>query len=220
MSDYGLGRIEAPDPRDQQYPLRALMRETPARDYYYHRTGPILNQGATGTCVGMAWRQWLSSALIMERGGPDAFGIYREACRRDPWPDNDAGDLQFGTSVRAGVQYLQSIGYVSEYRWTWSATEMLDWLLLGKGVLVVGTAWADGMFRPDRHGVIRPTGATAGGHAYVISGGNRNRGLLRLTNSWGRWGQSGRAWISVEDMQRLLDADGECCTATQLSVRP
>lgn len=215
-NSHGLGRLAAPDARDAAYPMRALIAEAPTRTSYYFTTGPILNQGQTGTCVGHGWRQWLSSALIMEHGGPGAFVIYTQACKIDEWPENDDGDLQAGTSVRAGVQVLQALGYVAEYRWTWSATVMRDWLLLGKGVLVMGTNWTEDMFNPDRRGVIHATGAVAGGHCYVVSGVNRKTGLFRITNSWGRgWGQNGRAWISGEDVQSLLDNQGECCTASE-----
>lgn len=216
-AQHGMGRLVAVDERDRMYPLRTAITESPTRDYFYHRTGPILDQSTTGTCVGHAWRQWLSSGLIMTRSGPDAFTIYRESCQRDVWTENDNGDLQFGTSIRAGAKTLQERGHISEYRWTRNAGEMLDWLLLGKGVLVVGSLWYRGMSEPDRNGVLHLTGPIDGGHAYIVTGGNRTRGLLRIANSWSeQWGQRGRAWITVEDMQKLLDSEGECCTATEI----
>lgn len=219
MTDIGFGRVPAPDPRDRAYPMRTAMYGLSLDDFAYHRTGPVLNQGATGTCVGHAWRQWLSSALMMTKGGPDAFTLYRDACLRDPWAENDAGDVQFGTSVRAGAQALQSRGHITQYLWSWSAFELMNWLLLRQGVIVLGTNWYVGMLTPDRSGVIHPTGRVVGGHAYVLCGVNRPRGLFRIVNSWGTsWGEGGRAWMTGEDLQRLLDEDGEACTAVEQAV--
>ena len=218
MTDLGFGRRPALDERDRAYPLRAAMYGLSLDSYYHHRTGPILDQGQTGTCVGHAWRQWLSSALIMTKSGPDALALYLNACRRDPWTENDTGDLFVGTTVRAGAQALQALGHIAEYRWSWSAAELATWLLLRNGVVVIGSNWYAGMMRPPASGVIQPTGSLAGGHAYVLSGVNQTRGVFRIVNSWGPWGDAGRAWITGEHLQRLLDEDGEACCGTETVV--
>jgi hypothetical protein len=212
----GLGRRLQGDPRN--WPLAPrLAAAVPERTSRYYPTGPILNQLATGTCVGHGWRQWYMSALVMgKHTQPDQWAIYREACKRDPWPENDNGDLQAGTSVLAAVQYLHDAGIVSEYRWTRNAEEAGDSILLGHGVLVIGVNWYRGMSSPSMGNVIHATGPLDGGHCIVVSGYNRKTGLFRLTNSWGTtWGDHGRAWLPGEDFQRLLNQDGECCLAVQ-----
>jgi hypothetical protein len=220
------GRLSAPDDRDRQYPMRLLLQETPppvapVRRWFHHTVGKILNQGETGTCVGHASRQWLSSSLLMTKTGPDAFTIYREACLRDPWPGNDHGDLQFGTSVRAAMQALQARGHLSAYYWADTVGIMDRWLREQRGVLILGTNWYGGMNEPDQRGMIHMSGSLQGGHSYVISGANADQERFRLINSWGlSWGQYGRAWISYADVQRLLNEDGECVTAIERQLIP
>jgi hypothetical protein len=214
MSDYGLGRLPAVDDRDRAFRMEAVLplgEVLPA--YYYYSTGLVLNQGNQPHCVGFAWRQWLTSGLTVNRGGPDAPSIYHAAQLIDEWP----GEGYAGTSVRAGAKVLAKQGYVAEYRWTWSAPVLSAWLLSKRGPVVLGTTWTADMFTPNRAGIIRPTGPSVGGHAYLCIGYNRTRGAFRCINSWGKsWGQSGRFWLLGEDMQRLLDDAGECCTAGEV----
>ncbi len=101
----GLGRLHAPDERDARFPLRALVAEPPAqRQFRYFIVGPVLDQGSTSSCVGHAWRAFLSAAPLMTRGGPDALALYRRAQEVDEWPG--AEPAYYGTSVRAGAKVL------------------------------------------------------------------------------------------------------------------
>jgi hypothetical protein len=132
MSDgrqYGFGRIAAPDPRDRSYPMQALLAKRPERRARPWSRPRVLDQGATGTCVGHAWRLRLEMAprLHPPTYGMPAFGIYRAALLLDEWGDNDReaelpdDRLQFGTSVRAGAKVMQQAGYIGEYRWAFDA---------------------------------------------------------------------------------------------------
>jgi len=83
---------------------------------------------------------------------------------------------------------------------------------------VVGTNWYYGMFYPDRNGLIKVKGGLAGGHAYVVNGVDTKNKLFRIKNSWGKsWGIQGRAFISFNDMARLIREQGEICLATELN---
>lgn len=222
--NYGLGRRPAPDPRDANYPLRAML-ETPAsepalRSRRYWQSGPVLDQGQTPQCVGFAWRNWLNCAPIMDRpaSGPAPDVLYREAQDVDEWP----GNAYDGTSVRAGAKAMQAHGYLTSYVWSTSAEEVATFVLT-RGPVVLGTEWRRGMFQPGPDGVVRVTAAdpVVGGHAYLVLGYARTRGLFRCFNSWGLgWGQRGRFWLSGEDLQGLLTRDGEACAGLEQRVRP
>jgi C1A family cysteine protease len=38
-----------------------------------------------------------------------------------------------------------------------------------------------------------------------------------MQNSWGKgWGQKGRAWITFNDLEALIEDYGEACVATEI----
>jgi hypothetical protein len=218
----GLGRRFAPDDRDRTYPMRAhLPPPTALPSSRSWRIGPVLDQGATGTCVGHAWRDWLSAAPVMDdpTAGPSAFDIYDAAIKLDEWADNDIDpQRQFGTSVRAAAKVIQGLGHLSSYVWAASAEEARDFVL-GKGPAVLGVNWYSEMFNPDTSGLIRVAGTLAGGHALLAVGYSTKRGAFRLMNSWGRaWADQGRCWITGEDLGRLIAEDGEVCAGLEIPL--
>jgi hypothetical protein len=212
---YGLGRHPATDERDEQHLMRELTRPLgalPTHKYWY--MGPVLDQGDYPHCVGYSWRKFLEASPLNTKTGPSAVGIYHQAQRVDEWPGEDYD----GTSVRAGAKVLSSLGHLAEYRWAWDLETAISWVL-SRGPVVLGTTWYRSMFYPNEEGFIHPDGPSAGGHAYVLSGANRTRGVARIRNSWGYgWGQRGNAWLSFEDLERLILEDGEACTAIEKHV--
>jgi hypothetical protein len=137
--------------------------------------------------------------------------VYHEAQKVDRWP----GENYEGTSVRAGAKILQQKGVIDEYRWAWDIQTVIKALLYA-GPVVVGTWWYSDMFYPDSDGIIEVGGSRAGGHAYLLNGINLDKGLIRLKNSWGRsWGHNGYAYISIDDMERLIRENGEACIALE-----
>ncbi len=216
---HGLGRRHAPDPRDSAFPMAAVLPQRSVRPYRYWWTGGAwLDQGAYSTCVGHAWAHWTEDGPITHPGTIDPVAIYREAAVLDVWPENDAGDLHFGTSVRAGAQALQARGRISEYRWASSVDDVIT-AVLEVGPVVVGTWWTEGMMEPDAEGIIRYRGSPLGGHAYLINGANTDRGVVRIKNSWGKgWGVNGTAFLRIEDLDALIRDDGEACLATEVTT--
>jgi hypothetical protein len=214
---YQLGRQYFPDERDNKYPINNLLSVAPVRitNKYWDANGWWGNQGNTPQCVGYAWAHWLEDGPVPQSGiGPiiPPKVIYENAQRVDEW----AGENYDGTSVRGGVKYLQSVGKVSSYYWGFNLTTLIN-SVLNLGPVVVGTNWYNGMFYPNRNGLIKISGRIAGGHAYVINGVNTVTKLFRIKNSWGQsWGQSGHAYISFTDMQRLIRERGEICFATEI----
>lgn len=217
--EYGLGRRVASDPRDFNYLARqvlALPLKPPSpRSSPYYRTGRVLDQGSTPQCVGYSWRQWLSSAPIMSKGGPDASLVYREAQLVDEWPGQDYD----GTSVRAGAKVLHALGHIHSYWWGFNSVTVRDWILDGWGTVVLGINWYEAMFHPDNDGCIEPRGPLRGGHALLCVGYSAGRKAFRLINSWGEgWGQKGRCWLRAQDLDLLLEQQGEACMAVEQQV--
>lgn len=246
VTDHSFGRRIAPDPRDNNFPFRLTL--DPLREQFFprglppgtrhYRQAAVLDQGETATCVAYAWCGWAYGAPLMTKPAvlPTPYNLYREIVAIDEWDDNDheatAPDhaLQSGTSVRAGVKILRKRGHVASYLWTHDVEDIRAWHLAGLGGVVLGTLWTTGMDKPV-DGILRGSGRVLGGHAYKTAGWSdtlkvrystlRTVRAARVLNSWGRsWAQSGRAWLPEDDLQLLLDEDGECCAAVEQVLRP
>jgi hypothetical protein len=218
----GLGRRAHRDPRDHNYWLldampRVLQR--PSVKYWPFMRDP-LDQGQTGTCVGHGWKGWMLAAPVTRTtpdAEPTAMTIYREATTLDEWADND-GDLQAGTSVRAGAKALLARGHIREYRWCWDLKTAVDFLLTG-GPVVIGVNFYEGMFDLDANGFMGVGGNFVGGHCMLLLGANEPRRVVRGLNSWGKgWGQKGRFWMTFSDLERLISENGEVCAAVEIKL--
>lgn len=224
LLDFNLGREYKEDPRDLNY----LIANSPLYSTSTMRTSRYWddeewwgNQGQTSECVAYAWVHWLEDGPILQNNHVtpvlNPAVVYREAQKIDEWP----GENYNGTSVRAGAKILQAQGYISNYLWAFDLNTLIN-TVLNTGPVVVGTNWYSNMFRPNKTtGMISVSGRFAGGHAYVINGVDTKRRLFRIKNSWGRsWGLNGRAFISFNDMARLIRLRGEICLATERVVLP
>jgi hypothetical protein len=215
---HGLGRRHAPDANDHRYLMRAITAP-PVLLTRYWMTNVVLDQGQTSECVANAWTGFLACSPIQTRlpalgGLPFVHQLYVEAQERDEWP----GANYDGTSVRGGVKALVDRRRVGEYRWAFEAETARIWVLT-RGPLVFGTNWHRGMFVPDVHGFLDDSGAVEGGHAYLIVGFSEARRAFRVVNSWGRaWGDAGRAWLHFDVADRLIQAEGEACSAIETRV--
>lgn len=187
-----------------------------------------LDQGTEGACVGFAFAHELCSTPLRinkwrEINYDWAWDVYHEAQHIDPWPGCNLGrscpvapsrDVYEGTSMLAGLKIVQGRGFIDEYRWAFGE-EDLALAVSHLGPAVIGVNWYEGMYSPNRHGYIEPTGRWVGGHAIVVNSINprfQNPDLqyYRLWNSWGAsWGRNGWCYISRKDMARLLSEDGE-----------
>lgn len=214
---YSLGRLPAPDSRDRNFLLSAVLPvQSPRRSKYYWSDW-FGDQGNTSSCVGFSWTHFLTcgpTTQSKQDWNTYALSTYSEAQRLDEW---DGEDYE-GTSVRAGAKALQAQGFIAEYRWAFTTSEIVT-ALLEVGPVVMGTVWMDSMFWPDAKGILHLDGNVVGGHAYLLDGVNVDKGLVRIKNSWNRgWGIKGRAFLSFSDLWTLLSQEGEACLATE--IRP
>ena len=212
---YPLGRLAFEDPRSLAFPMSDYLPPLGAAlpDAKYWQVGVPVDQGNTSSCVGYSIRNLLEAtpSPVPAGAGPDGWAIYQKALELDHIP----GNADTGTSLVAGAKAAQSLGYVTTYVWATTMYDLLRWVLL-KGPVIIGSVWTDQMFRPDGQAVLHPTGAVAGGHAWMVYGADQRTGHFRMQNSWARWGSRGRAWIWYRDLESLVFArGGECLSATE-----
>ena len=214
---YQTGRVYSKDDRDLKYLISdsPLYIKSAQTEKYWDDNQWWGNQGNTPQCVGYAWAHWIDDGPIIHPGSHPLVSpqlIYTEAQKIDEWP----GENYNGTSVRAAAKYLKSINRISSYLWAFDVNTLVN-TVLNIGPVVVGTDWWYNMFFPNNKGIIKATGFIVGGHAYVINGVDIKTKYFRIKNSWGQgWGQSGHAYISFADMQKLMNKRGEVCLAIEV----
>lgn len=212
------------DKRSKEFPVSSMLPLEQDLKYTLWQTGPILDQGKEGACVGFGWTaEALAGPIqvdlkkIEEPGVPDdptafAHYVYKRAQRVDQWP----GENYSGTSVLAGAKILLGLGVLHEYRWAFSVNDIIG-TLMAHGPVVLGINWYNGMYRaPD--GKLEIFGNKVGGHCILAVGYNPSsarfggKQTIILQNSWGKsWGINGVAEMLVDDLDRLIKEGGEAC---------
>lgn len=245
VSDVRLDRIYQEDWNSLNYTVDAELIRTGTPVYrprsFTWGIDEWLNQLNTDGCVGFSFAQELIARPQEVTGVNWAFAhdsIYHAAQHRDPWAGCYLGDKcpiskssggYGGTSILAGAQVCQNLGFYESYHWALTTEELARGVAYF-GPAVIGVNWYDGMFTLDVDGFIRPTGGLAGGHAILVHAVkivykswwkwwertwrdvDWDKSYLVVHNSWGRtWGRNGRAKISFRDMDRLLAESGDAC---------
>lgn len=219
VEDPRLDRLPQFDDRSKRYGVRAVVvgKKLRTRGWSVRHW---LDQQQEGACVSFAWHH---EALALPRrakfSSDDEATLrarerYRVMQTLDEWP----GEAYEGTSVLAGAKVMQQLGYFSEYRWAFNLTDLI--LAVGyEGPVVMGTDWYEGMYSPDAAGYLHASGDLVGGHAWLISSVSIGHNRATIWNSWGQgWGNNGRAFISFDDLEVLMAADGECCVPVNRQV--
>lgn len=217
VTKYGLGRLESKDENDLKFLMRnKILKEPPTRLFRnWNNTGYWGNQYSTNKCVGFGFAHYVEDGPITHKGKApiaDPDEIYRLAQTMDDWSHMP----HEGTSIRAGAKALQQMGYITEYNWSFNLSDTLD-ALLEVGPVVIGVNWYTQMFEANNDGIIKIGGINEGGHCVKLDGANMKTRLVRLKNSWGRgWAANGSAFISFDNLERLIHENGEICLAIEL----
>lgn len=223
--DNGLGRRPLPDGDTkhlERFPIRGAVPDivrtverTLALPYTYRAK---YDQGSEGACVGFA-SSWMMS--VLNRRFYDAPFLYREARKIDEWP----GESYDGTSVRAGMEVLRTVGHkflhnhahehapliedgIHEYRWATRVDEVRSCIAAGVPV-VLGVDWLSSFDTPKKksdgsHWIGEgELGTVRGGHAICAFGASDRRQAVRLVNSWGK--TYPLVYLPYTTLQRLLD---------------
>ena len=210
------------DPKSLDFPVREILPETvKVRQKSWYVPKPVIDQGREGACVGFGWTNELRAepvAVNLPLPEATALGIYHQAQKIDEYPGEDYS----GTSVLAGAKVVQSMGFLTGYRWAFGMQDVID-TLITQGPIVLGIPWYDSMYRTRPSGLMEVNGKVVGGHCILATGyypkkrffkeGITNTfEVVRLRNSWGpTYGVNGDGWIRVEDLAMLLKGEGEAC---------
>lgn len=215
-----LDRIVQFDERSRKYPIRATIDPSLDPRSYTWRCDTHLDQGPDGACVGFSMVHELIARPSEVKGMSGSFAkekVYWEAQKIDPWDGGSypgASPAYKGTSILAGVKVLQKLGYVEEYRWAFGLDDLV--MAVGyRGPAVIGVPWYEGMFNVLPCGHIHVLGQPMGGHAIMVKGVSVKNRTFTLHNSWGpAWGNGGDAYITWDEMERLLHERGEAVIPT------
>lgn len=210
---YSLGRRYEHDPRNLDFPMRALLPriayEKPITKIWNCKV--VLDQGQEGSCVGHGFAHELIADPypILGINHNSAVKIYKKAKTLDAYP----GTNYSGTSVLAGVKATQKLykGTIESYRWANNVADVVATLGY-HGPVVLGVNWYSAMYKPGSDGFIRAQGDVVGGHCLLARGVGISKNAILLQNSWGySWGNNGTCWISFDDLDRLIHERGEAC---------
>lgn len=218
----GLGFIPgAWDRRNLDFPIRSApgFQAATLRPWRYWYPGSWWgDQGMTSSCVSYAFTHYLKDGPVTQPDHvPDAFGLYREFQKNDPWGARSTDD---GTTISAGAYTLRQKGFISSYYWTTDVDEIVR-ALLTVGPVVIGIPWYTGFYYPnDKTGLLELSGRIEGYHAILINGVNRITRRVRLKNSWGReWGKGGHCYMSFDTLAKVVaDRWAESCCAVEVRL--
>jgi hypothetical protein len=211
--DPRLGRNINHDPRSRRFPYR---QEVPIVSVRHQAHIGILNQGNLGACTGFAgigclgrggFYATINEYDVFQLTHDGGVHLYSAATKIDPfageYPPEDTGSD--GLSI---AKVLVAAGQIAGYEWAFTLQQAL-WALMNRPV-ITGIYWYDGMFDPDREGIIHPTGRIAGGHEVVVDEYDSARGLVGGPNSWDDdWGLDGRWYMPDDEYGDLLDQHGD-----------
>lgn len=182
----------------------------------------LFDQLQTPHCIGFGGTHWgIADPVNDNWTTDDAHALYYRCKMRDGEPN-----VENGSSVRTLAEELQAMGRLANYVWCARVDEtgaqqgqaVTNWLL-HQGPVILGTNWYRPMFTPDAKGLIHVGGTNEGGHCYLANGIDLDLGLIECVQSWGlSWGVQGHFFLSLADVQRLLDEQGEACATLELPL--
>lgn len=177
----------------------------------------FLNQGDTPGCTGWSFTQIMDTVPHAQGlTDSDALNRYRRAQQIDEWPGEDYE----GSSVLGAQDSAKADGLITAYYWATTLEELKRGVGY-HGPMQIGSEWFEGMFSPDSDYYIKPTGSSAGGHAYEVSAYEVNTDSFWIANTWGPdWGFGGIAKIRADDLGSLVfSGSGEAALPFKKVVR-
>ena len=222
------------DERSRKFNIRQALATQPEVNKLWS-SGPVIDQGHEGACVGFGWTGELMASPMPDYDVPEhvanryALGWYNRAKQIDEW---DGVDYD-GTSVLAGAKVGKERGAFDGYYWAFDM-EAIRNAVIAAGPVVIGVPWYNSMYDTAANGLVTVDTASglAGGHCLVLTGYRHHmrfivnhkyeyKRVFRWRNSWGRsYGvlnsstglSNGNGWITYDDLSNLFEMWGtEAC---------
>lgn len=214
IKDRRLDRLPSFDERSRNYPIRKLVEGLEPKTVLWGCDN-TLDQGGDGACVGFGCTHELIAEPVPVLDLDNKYAketIYWGAQKNDEWPGGSyPGAVPFyeGTSVLAGLQITQSLGWWDAYYWGFNIDDLI--LGLQQGPAILGLTWKSDMMDIDSDGYIFFSGEVEGGHCILCRGWNNELTRFTLRQSWGSWGVGGTGdcYISRDEMEKAMNDQGE-----------
>jgi len=172
----------------------------------------VLDQGQTGSCVGMGYGHSLASQPSSMPGVDYTFAhdvLYWGAQRIDKLEGGEYPESTWyyeGTFLNAGARVVKKLGLCRGF---YRGLTLKD-LAVGVssiGPAIIGIPWTVEMFEPDSDGFIKPKGIKAGFHCVSVNEVSVNPGVsyFNCPNSWGpSFGVDGWFKLTFQHMEKLI----------------
>lgn len=210
QKDPRLGRNKVHDERSRGFAALAPIDKSTWHTRTLRVYDPLPNPNQTiGNCTGTSKCSQLNTVGNRVTGRvlnmAWALALYHRNTQLDPFPGEYPPD-DTGSSGLASAKSAIELGLGGRYEWEFRGADGVAQNIMQGRPMSVGTYWYDGMFSPDRNGLIKPTGAVAGGHQYLIHGYNKSKDTL-VGRCW--WGSFKTFNIRRGDLDMLIQDGGD-----------
>jgi hypothetical protein len=210
-----LDAAERHDPRSRAFPAAVAPLESVTHIHH----GPVLDQGAIGSCTGNATAQALNCDPLMPADRrvlteADALAIYSAGTRIDKYPGTYL-PTDTGCDGLSVAKAAVKLGVATAYDHAFGLAHTLGALVLRP--VMIGIPWTQGMFHLDDDGYLEPLGPVVGGHEVCLTAIDTAAENVTVLNSWSSsWGTNGTAKMRWAILGQLLGQGGD---ATILHTR-
>lgn len=214
--DHRLGRNIVHDQRSRGFALGATIDRSTweTKRIRVYDPSPNPNQ-CHGECTCCAQCMLFNTAGNRKKGvvlNMDmAHKLYSLATQLDPFPGSWTAPSwdDTGSSGLAAATASQTYRLGGTYRWLFGGADEVVQTIMNGRTVSIGTKWYDGMFDPNTHGVIEPTGSLAGGHQYLGRGYYEPWDAVELRCWWGGYRD---VYIKREQLNDLIMDGGDVHT--------